>query len=326
MIDSRLQSYLRYHDVSIRDGDVDPHYAMLRYVCDRFELNVEQRYWIAWLYAMCYSGANTFYWYNEFPDFENCDVGRMTRWWFGGGRERSLCQTDRRWVRSSSMFIPAFESYRAWLGGKTQAEHFSQYAEYSTPETRYEALYADARSLYSFGQFALFIYLEALHVVTPLNLCPTDLDLDKAWSCRHGLLYAFGLDHLINERESRTQAEAVVPVADSWAQLRAVMAERSPQSTVWNVETTLCAYRKWMDGKRYLNAYVDRQGVELAKLEDRIPDGVCWDLLWQFRLETYQTEQLAECHEGVTARGLTRQWKDYVLERTSWLMNNPEAP
>lgn len=313
---SRLHSYLRYHQLSARDGDIDPHYAMLKYLCNRFELNLEQRYWLAWLYMMCYSGANTFYWYNEMPDFENCDIGRMERWWFGGGRERSLCQTDRRWIRSSSMFVPAFESYRRWIGEKTQAEHFAQFDQ-PTPEERYNALYESAKNLYSVGQFALFLYLEALHVVTPLDLCPTDLDLSKAWSCRHGLLYAYGLDHLINERESPTQPEAIGPVAECWADLRSRMTDGS---TVWNIETTLCAYRKYMDGKRYLNAYVDRQGVELAKLEDRIRDGVCWDVLYQFRAETYNHDLLAERHDGLSPRGLSRDWKTYVNDRTTWLM------
>lgn len=315
----RLREYLAYDRESRLAGDVDPHYAMLLYVCDRFELNVEQRYWLAWLYAMCYCGATTFYWYNEFPDYENVDVGRLTRWWFGRGREPSLVQTDRRWVRSSNLLIPAFESYRAWLGGRTQREHFAYFERESDLQRRYDWLYESASSLYSFGQFALFLYLEALHVVTPTKLCPTTLDLDRAWSCRYGLYYAYGRDEWVYDEQTSMRAEAVEETARMWADLRS----RCGDSSVWQTETVLCAYRKYHRGKRYPGYYIDRQGVELAKMSDRVRRGVCWDVLWQFREETYEKEWLAEKHGCLDEDGLSRVWRDsYVWERAAWLLSS----
>ena len=312
---SRLDEYLRYHTESARCGDIDPSYSMLLYLCDRYELNVEQRYWIAWLYAMSYCGACAFYWYNEFPDYECVDVGRMQRWWDGGGRENSLCQTDRRWVRSSSMLVPAFVSYRDWLGGRTQHEHFAQFDQ-PTPEERYDALYASASELHSFGQFALFLYSESLHTVTPLDLCPTDLDLSKAWSCRYGLYYAYGLDELIGERESPTPPELVGITQEKWVELRATLVKLSDPPTVWQTETVLCAYRKWHAGKRYVGSYIDRQAIEISKMESKVKRGIHWDVLWQYRSETFDQQYLAETGGHVSWKGLSPWWKSHVLERT----------
>src|SRR5262252_10912261 len=101
---SRLNQYLTYHITSADIGDIDPSYNMLLYVCDRFELNVEQRFWLAFVYAMTYCGASVYYVYNEFPDYENLNSGRLNRWWYERGRSEIICQTDRRWVRSSSLF------------------------------------------------------------------------------------------------------------------------------------------------------------------------------------------------------------------------------
>lgn len=314
---SRIEEYTRYHVESARCGDIDPSYSMLRYICDRYELNLEQRYWVAWLYAMCYCGASAFYWYNEFPDYENVDVDRMQRWWSAGGRERSLCQTDRRWVRSSSMFVPAFVSYRSWLGGKSQHEYFMRFQEeYDTPERRYDALLASASQLYSFGQFALFLYLEALHVVTPIELCPTDLDLSKAWSCRYGLYFAYGLDHLIGDREEPTPTSMVEITQQKWEELRATLAQLESPPTVWQTETVLCAYRKWHGGKRYIGSYLDRQAIEIRKMEQKVRNGIHWDVLWEYRDETFEERYLAEKHNAVSERGLTREWKEYVVART----------
>ena len=310
---SRLAEYIAYHEESASIGDIDPSYNMLRYICDRYELNVEQRFWLAFVYAMTYCGASTFYVYNEFPDFSGLDFGRLDRWWTGRGRAEIICQTDRRWVRSSSLFVPAVESYRRWVGPKTQSEHFALYtAGGDTPEARYEKLYRAAEQLYSFGQFALFLYLEALHTITPLDLMPTDLDLNKAWSCRNGLYYAYGLDNLIEDTESRIRPEAAGVTAEKWGELRATLAKLPVPPTVWQTETILCAYRKYHRGKRWIGYYIDRQGLEIAKMADHVKHGVCWDVLWQYREETYDPKDLAEKEiepAKLAAKGLTAKWK-----------------
>ena len=317
----RLSEYLRYHEESARVGDIDPSYSMLRYLCDRFELNVEQRYWIAWLYAMTYCGASAFYVYNEFPDYENVDLGRLQRWWDDRGRDQIICQTDRRWVRSSNQFVPAFVSYREMIraiaGHGTQAAHFDYFAEkYATPEARYEALYDWSSQMFSFGQFALFLYLEALHTVTPIDLCPTDLDLDKAWSCRNGLYYAFGRDDLVRDTETRIEHGQHEWTRFVWNNLLERLDQLHTPPTVWQTETVLCAYRKFHRGKRYIGYYLYRQATEIAKMSDKVRRGIWWEVLWEYRSETFDHQHLAEREMAVDERGLSRRWIEAAHERT----------
>jgi hypothetical protein len=320
---SRIEEYLTYHMESARAGDIDPSYAMLRYVCNRFELNDEQRYWLAFVYALTYCGASTFFVYNEFPDFENLDSGRMNRWWFSYGREQIICQTDRRWCRSRNQFVDAIESYRKWIGKKTQAEHFDQFTG-ATPEERYKKLYRSAEGLYTFGQFSLFLYLEALHTITSLNLAPHDLDLDKAWSCRYGLYYAYDMDEYITDLEAPIPLEARAKTAEVWTDLRTRLAQLPAPPTVWQTETVLCAYRKYYRGKRYLGYYVDRQALEIAKMADHTRDGVCWDVLWQFRDESYLDKSyLVEKSvpwETLATKGLPDKWKSLRNAKTTILL------
>lgn len=312
---SRLAEFLAYHNESARAGDIDPSHAMLKYLCSRFELNTEQRYWLAFLYGLTYCGASVYYAYSEFPDYENVNVGRMNRWWAERGREAIICQTDRRWVRSSNQFVPAVESYTRWLGGKTQEEHFAQFNQ-ATPEARYDALLRSSSALYSFGQFALFLLLEAIDTITPLNLVPTDLDLNRAWSCRNGLVYAYGMDQYLTPREAGTPAEGRGPIAAAWADLRSRVSEN-----VWNLETTLCAYRKYRDGKRYLGSYLDRQALEIAKMASHDTPGVAWEVLWQYRWETYDHGYLAELHSGIRRESLTSAWKEGRLKHTAEVLS-----
>lgn len=321
LADERLAKYLAYHRESARIGDIDPSYKMLLYVCDRYELSQEQRYWLSWLYSMFYCGASAFYVYNEFPDYETVDVARMQRWWDDRGRANVIAQTDRRWVRSSSMFVPAFESYRRWMRGETQHDHFMNLTRiWKTPEDRYEAVYESATQLYSYGQFALFLYLEALHTVTPVDLCPTNLDLEKAWSCRFGLYYAYGMDHLIQDTACSIPHDAVDATSARWSELRETLSKLEEPPTVWQTETMLCAFRKFYRGKRYVGYYLDRQALEIAKMEMNVRDGVDWSVLWQYRAETYASEHRAEL-TGIDEKcKLTREWKRETNLRTQRLI------
>lgn len=298
---SRLDDYRAYHVESALCGDIDPSYAMLRYVCDRFELNTEQRYWLAFIYALTYCGASTFYIYNEFPDFENLDSGRLSRWW-DAHRPDVLFQTDRRWVRSSNQFVPAVECYREWVGDATQHARFEEVVRGITaPNVRHDAVYAEASQLFSFGQFSLFLYMEALHVITPLKLEPTMLDLNVAHSCRNGLCYAYGYDQWVTKAEACTPPAGREAIEAAWHDVVKVLRAAVPETTVWQIETTLCAFKKFVRGDRYIGYYLDRQAVEIAKMSRFVPDGVGWEVLWQFRAETYEDRYRAELAYPVSA-------------------------
>src|SRR5678815_4597473 len=137
---TRLPAYLAYHRESARIGDIDPAHAMMRYLVNRYELNPEQALWMCALYAWTYNGASAFYLYNEAPDFENVNIGRLTRWWYDHGRDETVFTTDARWRRSSNKFVGAVDSYRKWIGNRTQAEKFASICIGTTPERRYDQL------------------------------------------------------------------------------------------------------------------------------------------------------------------------------------------
>ena len=63
---------------------------------------------------------------------------------------------------------------------------------------------------------------------------------------------------------------------------------------IWNVETTLCAYKKYKLGKRYIGYYIERQKKEILKIQDLVKTGVDWSVLWDFRNENYEKKWLTE--------------------------------
>jgi hypothetical protein len=292
----RVKEYLEYHRYSESINDIDPSYAMLRYVCDRFELNMEQKYWLSFLYSTCYNAATVFYIYNEFPDYLGVDVGRLERWWNAHKHQLDF-QTDCRWVRSSNLFVGMYMDYRS-LCGESQEETY-KYLTNLKGKSPYGSCYEYFSGIKYMGRFKLFLLLEAVHVVTDLPIVPDRFPLEEAQSSRNGLCFALGRDDLLcghgygRERLEKREMDWLYKKFD---QLLALMRKEFPDTRVdiWNVETSLCAYKKWHRGKRYPGYYITRQAKEIASMEKKVTEGVYWKVLWQFREENYPWALLIE--------------------------------
>lgn len=292
-----MMSYADYHRLSIDAKDVDPSYPMLLYVCDRFELNTEQRYWLAFLYAATYCAPAVFYIYNEFPDFENVDLGRLERWWTAN-RERLVFQTDRRWVRSRNQFCDMVRSYQKFCGGLKQRQAFELYKtgnEFAT----YNAVDHAMKGVFQMGRFSRFLWTEAVHVVTGFPMRPQSMDLlgSDNDSCRGGMAYQMGFPEF-GQTKGPIPRPVTQKIQAEFDRLAKEWHRENHQNTVWAMETTLCAYRKYRVGKRFIGYYVHRQGREIAQMQANVPEGVDWSVLWDFRRETYAAGALLENSVG----------------------------
>lgn len=292
------QDYLEYHHNSVEIGDVDPAYPMIDYLCSRFELNTEQRYWLAFLYACTYSGPSAYAIYNRFPDFETVNEGAVGRWW-KQMKLRLLFQSDRRWVKSNDLFPVIVSAYRSLIGGGSQEAFFAGRLR-DTPSQSYISIYKTLGTLPQFGRFALFLYTEALKVICGLPIEPPYLDLRDAESSRNGVAFAINRSDLLTGKAGNgrktVKASDVKLLQSAFAQILALLRSRYPlvRSDVWNVETTLCAYHKYKKGQRYIGYYLDRQYKEIKKMESVMKEGVCWQPLWDYRIENLDHKYLQE--------------------------------
>lgn len=331
--DGRLKEFLVYHYLMDEMGDIDPQYPMLRYICDRYELNTEQRYWLAFLTGATYCAPTVFYIYNEFPDYENVDVGRLNRWWhLKGGRENSLFQSDRMWIRSRNQLAPMFESYRQLLDYRSQELAFRQQMCEGDPEATYDNCYDYFIQVKYMGRFAMFLWMEAVYVVTGFPMYPASIDWkdSSSTSSRNGMCFALGWDDLVNGHgfKATLSDEDYESIDNDFQWMMETMRVLKPQSRVdvWNVETSLCAYKKWRLGihaperrttphYRYPGYYLDRQAKEIQTLQQRVKHGVDWSVLWDFRAETFDHKYLVEFGAD------NASWSEAEMERRIKLIN-----
>jgi len=260
--------FITYFKESQKVKDIDPANDCLVYLCDRFELNMEQRYWLAFLYSTCYCGATVFYMYNEFPDFANVDVKRLERWW-ANNKDKLVFQTDRLRIKTSNQFVPTFLSYKQFIGDSSQQRRFSL-LKTPSEESNYLYAYKEVGKIRNIGRFTLFIYLEMLNLLTDFKCVPNTIDWDNADNCRKGLEYATGLEY------SKFRYDKLIKELST-----------KLNSNIFAVETVLCAYYKYKNGKRYIGYYKERQLKEINRMKANVPTGVCWDVLYQFRKEIY---------------------------------------
>ena len=284
-------NYIEYHKRSSEAKDIDPSNDCLRYVANRFELNIEQRYWLAFLFGTCYSATTVYYMYNEFPDFENVNINRLRRWW-NTNKDKTIFQTDRLRIKSNNQFVETFQSYKN-LVGDSQENYFKSLKQ-PTPQNTYDNCYINLSRIKNFGRFTMFIYLEMINVLTDYDLEPTYLDLKNAESCRNGLVYHLGLNELdTHKKDKRLTENQIKYLQYEFQRLKQEIQKLDiERKNIWNIETTLCAYKKYKLGKRYIGYYIDRQRDEIMKMSERVNTGVDWDVLWDFRNETYDKQWL----------------------------------
>lgn len=291
---SHLDFFLDYYRLFMNSGDCDPAFPILNYICDRFELNIEQRFWLAFLYGTNYCAPTVYYIYNEFPDFENVNIARVKRWW-KSNKHRTVFQTDRAKVKNFDLFSEIVKSYINLMGGSQEDTICSCKS--------YEDLYALASKIYYFGRFSIFNYTQALWELTNIKFEPTFFNLKEAESCRNGLCYAFDKRQYI-VKKSKSRPEINYDELDKnlvSLLLRAKRKFKILPVNIWNIETALCAFKKLFWSKRYLGYYIDRQQEEIAKLQSNIIEGVSWEPLWDFRIEFFDHSLLGELNgwEGV---------------------------
>lgn len=280
--------FKKYYYWSVKNNDCDPAIFLANYINNRMELNIEQRYWFAWLYGNTYNLATAWIIVNEFPDFENVNIETLTKW-NNENYKRLRYQTDNKWQKGH---LPKmFESYKATIGNKTQQEFFESLCIDDTTinfNTIYEIV---IKKFYKFGRFLTFFYLQMLRETCDLQIDAPNLLLKEESSRSHckGLMYVLSKEEWGLEKKFKLDIEKLIYLNVAAGQILKEMKEEYPELhwDYFNMETVLCAFKKIFrkEHGRYLGYYLDRQAEDILQCQNDGWKGIDWDLLWQGRNE-----------------------------------------
>ena len=271
--------FLKFYSDMTKARDIDPAFPVINELFRRYELSLEQRYWVAFIYTMFYHNATTFLFMQEFPELEKVDIGRLTRWYAANGPHLQF-QKDRKAIRCARSLVTVVDAYKRMIGGNTQHEFFMPYAV-SRDTAR---LWKTLNSVPYIGRHAALAWWETLVRCVELPLGDPDpqelIFHPSAESSYTGLIYATGL-----AKPTLTDLDSLLTEADG------------PRDYMY-AETVLCAFKKLVQQNMYIGYYIDRMSEEIRTGgEDRmskISKGVDWNVLWDIRKTVFPHEYLGE--------------------------------
>ena len=293
MIDSkRRKDFVDWYKWSLTIKDCDPAIHMTNYLFDRFEHNKEQKLWISWIYGTTYYLPTVWVIWNEFPDMSLVGVERL-RDWNNKNYKRLRYQVDTKWNKGH---LPQqFESYKEWVGDKTQSESFESHL-CGNPKENFEMVFEEVKGkFHKFGRYSTWFYLQTLKQCCGMDIEPNSLmlsDYSGSRSHRNGLLMGLGLDDWYDKKLDASEYAYLEDVSES---ILEEVKEEHPTTDYFDMETTLCSFKKLFRIKhgRYLGYYLDRQAEEIKKCEKDEWNGIDWQPLWDSRNETLEKKLLS---------------------------------
>jgi hypothetical protein len=287
----RKQDFINWYRWSLSIKDCDPAIFMTNYLFRRFEHNKEQKLWIAWIYGTTYYIPTTWVIWNEFPDMELVGLERL-REWNNNNYKRLRYQTDTKWNKGH---LPAqFESYKQWVGDKTQEEAFAPFLDGSARDN-FDRLWPEVKTkFHKFGRYSTWFYMQTLKQCCDMPVEPPHLmlsDHDGSRSHRNGLCLALGLDDWYDKKLNEKEINYLD--GEAYYILQEVKRE-FPNTDYYDMETCLCSFKKLfrVSKGRYLGYYLDRQAEEIAQCEKDGWFGIDWQPLWDARVESLDNKLL----------------------------------
>jgi len=304
----RREGFLQYYAAEMLT-DIDPAFPTMNEIFDRYELSLEQQYWMAFLYAVFYENASVFLVQQEFPELEKIDMGRLERWHQKNWKLLQY-QTDRRWNRGH--FVEMVASYKKLIGNQTQHQFFQKLLKFSY-QNGYGKTHAQATfhnvwdtlmTVHKMGRHSVYAWTETLIRCLGLPMECDSFFMAEAESSRNGLCYALSREDLLTHHDKKANGKRISAAEIKWleGELETLMLElrqRWPKLPVdyMFVETVCCSYKGLFKGRRYLGYYLDRMAKEVRRGQTKMAEiskGIDWQTLWQIRSEIFFHEMLGE--------------------------------
>lgn len=241
------------------DGATD--YCLLLPYAKQFNLDIEERLWLAYLYGLSYSTSTAIRIQQEFATIAEVNPKALKTFW-EKSKDTLYFNRDKRYIKNNDQVIPAIKSLYKLVKG-----NFESYLPVG-----FQPLYQEILKNWKyFGQMGAYLFFDALY-----GLCPklyVDADTLDWSNCSKPV------------RECAALVMEVENTSTNFKELdRLVKAlkENTNQPVIF-IESVLCAYYKMLKGTRYFGFYADRLLEEVTEYQEYMPDGVN---LWSYRQKT----------------------------------------
>ena len=172
------------------------------------------------------------------------------------------------------------------------------------PQTNWEKIMEKQR-FYFYNWFAMILYLKNLNFTGVYPNKQTYVDFDRSPSPLLGMKYVYN-----NFSLKSSQAKVLI------YKLQRDMNKSLPfNSSLEHIESNLCPYHKFYEGKRYVGYYIDRDLQEIWKMKQRFGKSFDANTLFEARAKYVDERLLGENYGNFKIRS----WAEKLYLKRGWI-------
>lgn len=256
------------------DGATD--YCMLIPYADEENLSDEERVWLAYLYGLTYSCTTAIRMFEVLPSTDSINMKLLKGFW-RAEKDTLWFNPDKKYIKNNDQVIPAIKSVKGILSQYPSLMHWVMDFSRGGFRSLYKGILLEWDF---FGPMGAYLFFDALYGLCPeLYVDPDKLDWKGSGkTVVEGMAHMLYMDELIESRE--------FPL-DKFNRIVDKLQGNSGKPKVL-IESTLCAFRKYFKGTRYVGYYADRM-LEECHFVDSLK-GVKTPDVWALREKSVPKE------------------------------------
>lgn len=240
------------------DGATD--YCLLIPFAEEYNLTDDDRIYLAMLYGLCYSQTTVMRTFLRFPKLHDIKKEDIEQWWVTN-KNYLYFNPDKRRIKSTNQYTVSILQLKQMFGKNIEKNIIKCIGKNYDFETFYNFI---LKKWKNYGPMGAYLFFDAIYGLIPrLYKEPRALD----WKQR-GHTVVEGMAHYCYLDEQIRTKKYNYPLFDKQVQ----QIHKKTKKPLVQIESTLCAYRKFFKGTRYPGYYADRMLEECLKTQKYLPD------------------------------------------------------
>lgn len=277
-VSERIREFVEYHT----NGDGECNNIILKYYANKHDLTPQQRYDLAFLFSMCYSVPSAIIMLNACNSCVQIEPLITVK-------PDIIFQSDRKYMRMKDNFE---------RGVKYFVENNSDYEKFKN-DVCVEGWIGLAQAIKKveswvmFGRFGAFLFLETLLALEDVRVIDTTIKWAHGDTATSGIMNLFGKDSEANLFDKTNKLLIKTEQLDYYLSVvKTALKKAGCDTNITEIETSLCAYRKFYKGTRYNGYYLDRMLEEIHNVEQE-HKGIAKEL-YEGRCNNFNAKYLGE--------------------------------
>lgn len=297
MLSKRIAEFVEYH----KNGDGECNNVVLKAWADKHCETLQQKYELAYYFSITYCVESAVILFEE-----QRNIFKAINTWVKQNKGSILFQSDRKYIRMKDSFERCLVNFRDNI--HSVDDFIAKVCENNIIVLKKAIPYVSSWEL--FGRFSAFLFLETFVELTGFPIENTTIEWKNGNTATSGLMNVFGFDKQAIIFDKHNKLLFSTKDMDNMLDIVLKHIKNSGGNpNVTEVETSLCAYRKFFKGSRYNGYYLDRMLEEIYAMQKDYPE--VSKELFEIRAERFDHKYLGEFSGW---RGVRKAMKKSYLE------------